>query len=79
MPMTTTRQDDGTLVLTDLPGQGDPLRLEPAAVAALVSGAAPTLSLALPGMRITVTAEDLSPALPAPRPAAQIIAFPTRS
>jgi hypothetical protein len=30
-------------------------------------------------MRITVTAEDLSPALPAPRPAAQIIAFPTRS
>jgi hypothetical protein len=66
-------------VLTDLPGQGDPLLLGPAAVAALVSGAAPALSLAQPGMRITITAEDLAPALPAPRPAAQILAFPPRA
>jgi hypothetical protein len=38
----------------------------------------PALTLTLPGMRITVTAEDLLPALPAPRLSAQILAFPGR-
>jgi hypothetical protein len=32
----------------------------------------------LPGMRITLTAEDLLPVLPAPRPSAQILPFPGR-
>jgi hypothetical protein len=78
MPMTATVQANGALALTDLPGQGDALQLEAAAIAALRSGATPRLTLTLPGMRITVTAEDLLPALPAPRPAAQILAFPGR-
>jgi hypothetical protein len=76
MPMTATVQAEGTLALTDLPGQGDALQLEAATIAALRSGAISTLTLTLPGMRITVTADDLAPALPAPRPAAQILAFP---
>ena len=79
MPVTATLQDDGVLALSDLPGQGDALQLEPAAIAALISGAAPALRLAVPGMRVTVTAEDLQPALPAPRRPAQILAFPKRS
>jgi len=78
MPMTATVQDNGAVALTDLPGQGDALQLEAAAVQALVSGAVSMLTLTLPGMRITVTAEDLAPALPAPRPSAQILAFPGR-
>jgi hypothetical protein len=75
MPMTATAQADGTLALTDLPGQGDPLQLEPATLQALVSGSTPALTLTLPGMRITVTAEDMAPALPAPRPPALVLAF----
>lgn len=78
MPMTAVFQGNGTLALTDLPGQGDALQLEAAAIAALRSGTTAALTLTLPGMRITVTAEDLAPALPAPRPAAQILAFPGR-
>jgi len=78
MPMTATVQDHGALTLTDLPGQGDALQLEAAAIQALLSGAVPMLTLTLPGMRITVTAEDLQPALPAPRQPAQILAFPGR-
>jgi hypothetical protein len=78
MPMTATLQADGALALGDLPGQGDALQLAATAIAALRSGAVPALVLTLPGMRITVTAEDLLPALPAPRPAAQILAFPSR-
>jgi hypothetical protein len=75
MPMTATLQESGALALTDLPGQGDALQLDSAAIATLRAGAMPALTLTLPGMRITVTAEDLLPALPAPRPAAQILAF----
>jgi hypothetical protein len=75
MPMTAMPQADGALALTDLPGQGDALQLEPAAIQALLSGGVPAITLTLPGMRITVTAEDLSPAIPAPRPAAQVLAF----
>jgi hypothetical protein len=78
MPMTAMVQADGAMTLSDLPGQGDALQLEAAAVKALCSGAMPALTLTLPGMRITVTAEDLLPALPAPRPSAQILAFPGR-
>ena len=78
MPMTATIQADGAMALTDLPGQGDALQLEAAGIEALRSGAMPALTLTLPGMRITVTAEDLLPALPAPRPAARILAFPRR-
>ena len=78
MPMTATRQGNGTLALTDLPGQGDPLLLAPAALEALMSGAAPSLRLTLPGLRITVRVEDLSPALPAPAPTAALLAFPKR-
>jgi hypothetical protein len=78
MPMTATLQADGTLALTELPGQGDALQLERTAIETLVSRAAPCLQLALPGMRITVTAEDLAPALPAPRLPAQILPFPGR-
>ena len=75
MPMTAVMQADGALNLTDLPGQGDALRLEPAAIEKLRSQAVPSLNLTVPGMRVTLTAEDLLPALPAPRPAAQILAF----
>ncbi|GAB2174605.1 hypothetical protein [Dongia sp. agr-C8] len=78
MPMTATLQGNGVLALTDLPGQGDALQLASAELEALRSGATPALTLTLPGMRITVTAEDLLPALPAPRPPAQILAFPGR-
>ena len=78
MPVTATLQADGTLALTDLPGQGDALQLERTAIEALVSRAGPALALALPGMRVTVTAEDLLPALPAPRQPAQVLAFPGR-
>jgi hypothetical protein len=78
MPMTATLQDHGALALTDLPGQGDALQLEAATVQALVSGAMPVLTLTLPGMRITITAEELVPILPAPRPSAQILAFARR-
>ena len=79
MPMTAALQDDGALTLTDLPGQGDALRLEPAALAALASGDVPTVRLALPGLRVTVTADDLLPVLPAPRQPAQVLAFRKRS
>ena len=76
MPMTATHLSDGTLQLADLPGQGDALVLEAAAIAELQSGA--TLIRALPGMRITLTAEELVPALPpTPKPAV-ILAFPAR-
>jgi hypothetical protein len=76
MPMTATHQADGTLALTDLPGQGDALVLEAAAIADLRAGA--TLIRALPGLRVTLSAEDLAPALPpAPKPGV-ILAFPKR-
>jgi len=78
MPMTAMAQADGTLCLTELPGQGDALQLDPATIQALLSGAMPALALSLPGLRITVTAEDLRPALPAPRPPAEILAFSRR-
>jgi hypothetical protein len=78
MPMTAMLQGNGAMALTDLPGQGDALQLEAATIAALRSGSTAALTLTLPGMRITVTAEDLAPALPAPRPAAQILPFPGR-
>jgi hypothetical protein len=78
MPMTATPQADGALSLADLPGQGDALLLERAAIGALVSGAVPSLQLTLPGMRVTLTAEHLLPALPAVRQPARILAFPRR-
>jgi hypothetical protein len=79
MPMAALQQADGALALTDLPGQGDALMLEPAAIQALLSGGVPAITLTLPGMRITLTAEDLRPAVPAPRPAALVLAFQRRS
>ena len=78
LPMTAALLANGVLALSDLPGQGDALQLEAATIAALRSGTTAALTLTLPGMRLTVTAEDLAPALPAPRPAAQILAFPGR-
>jgi hypothetical protein len=78
MPMTATVQSNGALSLADLPGQGDALQLDSAEIQALITGTTPALTLTLPGLRITVTAEDLSPALPAPRQPAQILAFPER-
>jgi len=79
MPVLATREADGTLALSELPGQGDALRLEPAAIDALVSGVKLSLALTLPGMRVTLTEADLRPALPAPRATAQILAFPKRA
>jgi hypothetical protein len=78
MPIIATAQADGALALTDLPGQGDALRLDRSAIEALISHAVPSLQLALPGMRVTLTAEDLRPALPASREPARILAFPRR-
>ena len=78
MPVLATREANGALALTELPGQGDALRLEPAAIDTLLDGATPVLVLTLPGMRVTLTESDLRPALPAPRPAAQILTFPKR-
>jgi hypothetical protein len=76
MPMTATRQADDTLALTDLPGQGDALVLEKAAIAELQAGT--TLIRALPGLRVTLSAEELAPALPPAPQAAVILAFPKR-
>jgi hypothetical protein len=78
MPMTAMAEADGALTLTDLPGQGDGLQLESAAIQALLSGAVPVLQRTLPGLRVTFTAEDLRPALPAPRSSALVLAFPKR-
>ena len=78
MPMRATLQADGALAL-ELPGQGDALQLDRATIQALLSGATPTLTLTLPGLRIRVTAEDLQPALPAPRQPALVLAFPQRA
>lgn len=78
MPMTATAQADGALALTELPGQGDALQLDRAMIQALVSGAVPTVTLTLPGLRIRVTAEDVQAALPAPRQPAQVLAFKQR-
>jgi hypothetical protein len=76
MPMTATRQADGTLALTDLPGQGDALVLDAVAIAELRAGE--TLMRTLPGMRVILSAEELAPALPpAPKPAV-ILQFPKR-
>jgi len=76
MPMTATRQDDGALALTDLPGQGDAVVLETSALSELQAGA--TLVRTLPGMRITLTAEEMAPALPPVPTSAVILAFPKR-
>jgi hypothetical protein len=77
MPMTATIRADGALLLTDLPGQGDALVLERAALGEIHTGS--TLVRTLPGMRVTLTAEELAPALPpAPQPAV-ILAFPART
>jgi hypothetical protein len=77
MPMTAASHADGALLLTDLPGQGDALVLEAAALTELRSGA--TLVRTLPGMRVTFTPDDLAPALPpAPKPAV-ILAFPAKA
>jgi hypothetical protein len=78
MPLTATATADGTLNLTELPGQGDPIRLDASSLAALQDGRLPALELALPGLRVTLTAADLAPALPAPRPTAQVLAFRAR-
>ena len=75
MPMTATRQADGALALTDLPGQGDALMLDAAALAELQAGT--TLVRTLPGMRVTLPAEELAPALPPARKPAVILAFPS--
>ena len=67
MPVTATAQADGALVLTELPGQGDAMQLDSVTIQALLSGATPEVTLTLPGMRVTLKAEDLRPAVPAPR------------
>jgi hypothetical protein len=79
MPLTATAQAGGTLQLTELPGQGDALQIQPDAIQALLSGSIPAISLAMPGMRISVTAEDLRPALPAPRQPGVVLAFAPRA
>ena len=78
MPMTALRQSDGALALTELPGQGDPLLIEPATLGALTSGATAQLVLTLPGLRVTLSAADLQPALPL-RQTAQLLSFPKRA
>src|SRR3954468_13467113 len=75
MPMTATAQADGALALTELPGQGDALLLDRAIIQRLLSGPVPMVALPLPGLRIRLTAEDVRPALPAPRQPAQVLAF----
>ncbi len=77
MPMTATLQADGALALTDLPGQGDALLVERAVLDEIRAGG--TLARTLPGLRVTLTAEDLAPALPAPAKPAVILAFPARA
>ncbi len=79
MPMNATAQADGALALTELPGQGDAIRLDRTTLQTLFSGAVPALTLSLPGLRITVTAEDLQPAMPAPRQPALVLAFPRKT
>jgi hypothetical protein len=77
MPMSAKRGADGILLLSDLPGQGDALVLEKAALSQLRRGA--TLVRTLPGLRVTLTAEDIGPALPPAPQAAVILGFPTRA
>jgi hypothetical protein len=76
MPMTASRQADGALALTDLPGQGDALVLDAAAIAELQAGT--TLIRTLPGLRVRLSAEELAPALPPARKPAVILAFPAK-
>lgn len=78
MPMTATRHGDGSVLLTDLPGQGDALQLEPEALEALASGTIASLLLTLPGMRLTLTAADLLLALPLMPTPGRILAFTPR-
>jgi len=75
MPMIATAQANGAIAVTDLPGQGDALQIEAADIRALLSGTMASLTLTLPGLRVTLTAEDLRPALPAPRKSALVLAF----
>ena len=79
MPMTATRVTDGALTLTDLPGQGDALQIDCATVNALISGTMAKVTLTLPGLRVTLTAEDLVPALPLPRETGRVLPFPKRA
>lgn len=76
MPMIATTRADGALLLTDLPGQGDAVVLEKADLGEIRAGRA--LVRTLPGLRVTLTPEELAPALPPPPPAV-ILAFPTRA
>ena len=76
MPMLATGGRDGAVALTDLPGQGTPLEIAARQLGALGSGG--TLTLALPGMRVTLTADDLAAVMPAAKPSGEILAFPAR-
>ena len=77
MPMTATTRADGALLLTDLPGQGHAVVLEKADLGEIRAGRA--LVRTLPGLRVTLTPEELAPALPPAPPPAVILAFPTRA
>jgi len=77
MPMLATTRADGALLLTDLPGQGDAIVLEKAALAERRAGG--SLVRTLPGLRVTLTAEELAPALPPAPTQAVILAFPARA
>ena len=77
MPMLALPQADGTLSLSDLPGQGDALVLDAESLAGLHANTASVLVRTIPGMRVTLNAEGLAAALPPPPKPAQILAFPT--
>jgi hypothetical protein len=79
MPVAAQATETGGVSLTELPGQGDPLLIDAAALAALRDGLRPAVQLSLPGLRVTVTLEDLHPVLPVRRPSATLLSFPARS
>jgi hypothetical protein len=78
MPMLALPQADGTLSLSDLPGQGNALVLDAESLAGLRAEAGARLVRMIPGMRVILNAEGLAPALPPMPKPAQILAFPSK-
>jgi hypothetical protein len=73
------RLADGSLLLAGLPGEETRLEIAGAAIAALESGAVPQLVVERPGrLRLTLTAADLLPVLPAIPPTAEVVELRTR-
>jgi hypothetical protein len=75
--MQVTRNGDGSVTVTEIPGHDAASPIAPETIAALACGELTEFILVLPGLRITFAASDLLAALPEAK-SAQILAFPSR-